>query len=112
MQKEASKFFGEWSKGLTKINDPQLQAAAQENLDKTQSRFSEITSAGSRSGEHYTKFLTDLKNQISYLDVDMSDDAVSKLKTNAKTTNADAMALFESIDDLTDATEDYIKSLK
>ena len=55
------------SKGLSKINDPQLQTAAQENLDRTQSRFGEITAAGSKAGDAYNKFLTDLKNQISYL---------------------------------------------
>jgi predicted RNase H-like nuclease (RuvC/YqgF family) len=110
--KEANKFFGEWSKGLAKITDPQLQAAAKDNLDKTRSRFGEITTSASKAGEHYNKFLTDLKNQISYLALDMSDDAMSKLKTNQQTTNADAKALFKSIDDMTDATTDYIKSLK
>ncbi len=112
MQKEANKFFTEWSKGLGKIEDPQLRAAAQENLDKTRSRYGEIATAGSRAGEHYNKFLTDLKSQISYLNLDMSDDAMSKLKTNQRTTNADAKALFKSIDDLTIATKDYIQSLK
>ncbi len=111
-QKEANRFFTEWSKGLGKIEDPQLRAAAQDNLDKTRSRYGEITTADSKFGEHYNKFLTDLKNQISYLNLDMSDDAVSKLKTNQKTTNANAKALFKSIDDLADATKDYIKSLK
>ena len=112
MQKDANKFFTEWSKGLGKIEDPQLRAAAQENLDKTRSRYGEITTAHSKFGEHYNKFLTDLKNQISYLNLDMSDDAMSRLKTNQQTTNADAKALFKSIDDLANATKDYIKSLK
>ena len=111
MQKDANKFFTEWSKGLGKIEDPQLRTAAQENLDKTRSRYGEITTAHSKFGEHYNKFLTDLKNQISYLNLDMSDDAMSRLKTNQQTTNADAKALFKSIDDLANATKDYIKSL-
>ena len=112
VQKEANKFFTEWSKGLSNINDPQLQTAAQENLDRTRARFNEITEAGSNAGDVYNKFLTDLKNQISYLALDMSDDAMSKLKTNQQTTNADAKALFQSIDELTDATQNYINSLK
>ena len=112
MQKEANKFFTEWSKGLVKIQDPPLRAAAQENLDQTRSRYGEITSAGNKAGEHYSKFLTDLKNQISYLSLDMSDDAMSKLKSAQQTTNADAKALFKSIDGLADATKSYIKSLK
>ena len=112
MRKEANKFFSEWSTGLAKITDPPLQAAAKENLDKTRSRFGEITTAANRAGEHYNKFLTDLKNQINYLGLDMSDDAMSKLKTSGQTTNADAKALFKSIDDLADATKSYIKSLK
>lgn len=93
VQKEANKFFTEWSKGLSKINDPQLQTAAQENLDRTQSRFGEITAAGSKAGDAYNKFLTDLKTQISYLALDMSDDAMAKLKAAQQTTNDDAKAL-------------------
>jgi predicted RNase H-like nuclease (RuvC/YqgF family) len=112
MQKDANKFFTEWSKGLVKIEDPQLRAAAQQNLDGTRARYGEIIAAGGKAGEHYDKFLSDLKGQFSYLELDMSDAAMSKLKTNAQTTNADAKALFKSIDDLTDATKDYIKSLK
>ncbi len=37
---------------------------------------------------------------------------MAKLKAAQQTTNADAKALFKSIDDLADATNSYIKSLK
>ena len=112
MQKEADKFFDEWSKGLTKIQDAELRGMSQSNMTESRDRYSEIIESGLRAGGLYDSFLTALKNQGSYFELDMSDGAMAKLTTNRSETKAKAKALNQSIEDLTKATKSYISSMK
>ena len=112
MQKEADKFFSEWSKGLTKIKDNDLRGLSHANMTESRDRYGQVIESGLKAGGLYDSFLTDLKNQCSYLELDMSDPAMAKLKPNQAETKAKAKALFQSVDELTKVTKGYISSMK
>ena len=112
MQKEADKFFSEWSKGLTKIKDNELRGLSHTNMTESRDRYGQVIESGLRAGSLYESFLTDLKNQVSYLDLDMSDPAMAKLKPSQDETKAKAKALFQSVDELTKVTKGYIATMK
>ena len=112
MQKEADKFFNEWSKGLTKIEDQQLRGLSMTNLNDSRAQYGEVIESGMKAGTLYESFLSDLKNQSSYFDLDMSDTAMGSLKPNRDETNAKAKALKGSINELTKVTKGYISSMK
>ncbi len=112
MQKEAAKFFAEWSKGLQKIDDLELRGLSQTTLDEAQARYGEVIGSGQRAAERYQGFLSSLENQIAYLELDMSDAAVNKLEPSEKKAAAEASELFKSIGELNRVTKDYIKSMK
>jgi hypothetical protein len=57
-------------------------------------------------------FLNDLNNQGSYFELDISDDAMAKLKTKRNETKAKANELFQSIRELKKAAKSYISSMK
>ena len=112
MQKEADKFFSEWSKGLTKIKDQELRGLSQETMIENRDRYGQVIESASRAGGLYESFLTDLKNQISYLELDMSDTAMEKLIPSRSETKTKAKSLFQSVDQLMKNTKGYIQSMK
>ena len=112
MQKEADKFFSEWSKGLTNIKDQELRGLSHDNMIESRDRYGLVIESGLRAGGLYESFVTDLKNQISYLELDMSDTAMEKLKPSQSETKIKAKSLFQSVDQLTKTTKGYISSMK
>lgn len=112
MQKEADKFFSEWSKGLSKIDNAELRSLSQSNMTESRNRYGEIIESGVKARSIYDSFLIDLRDQCSYFELDMSDDAIAKLKPNKDKTKSKAKALDQSIDELTKVTKSYISSMK
>ena len=112
MGKEADKFFSEWSKGLTSIEDTELRSLSQATMTETRDRYGKIIESGATANGLYESFLTDLKNQSSYLELDMSDGGMEKLKPSQAETKAKASGLSSSIKDLVTATKGYISSMK
>jgi peptidoglycan hydrolase CwlO-like protein len=112
MQKEADKFFNEWSKGLTKIKDTELRGYSHENMVENRDRYTAVIEAGLKSGGLYDGFATDLTNQCAYFELDMSDSAMAKLTTNREDTRQKAKQLFQSADELSRSTKQYIESMK
>lgn len=112
MQKEADKYFSEWSKGLTKIQDAQLRKYSHDNMTENRDRYGEIIESGLEAGSLYDSFVTDLKNQCRYFELDMSDTAMGKLTTNRDDTRQKARDLFSSADQLRGTTKGYIDSMK
>ena len=85
---------------------------SQSNLEQAQARYAEVLDSGQRAAEKYQDFVTGLRNQIRYFELDMSRDAVDKLEPAEKKTAAEASELFNSIEELTQVTRNYIKSMK
>jgi hypothetical protein len=112
MQKEADKYFSEWSKGLTQIKDQELRGFSHENMIENRDRYGQVIESALRAGGLYDSFLTDLKNQISYLELDMSDTAMEKLEPSRSETKIKAKSLFQSVDQLMKTTKGYIQSMK
>lgn len=112
MQKEADKFFNEWSKGLAKVEDAQLRAMSQSNMTESRDRYGQIIETGLKAGSLYNAFVTDVKNQMSYFQLDMSDAAMAKLAPNQAETKRKAQDMFRSVNELTGTTKSYIDSMK
>jgi gas vesicle protein len=112
MHKEAEKFFNEWVKGLAKVNDTQLRALSQANMNESRDAYYQIIDSGLKAATLYGGFVTDLKNQCSYLNLDMSDTAMSRLTANRAQVTAGVSALYQAVDELTGSTKRYIASMK
>jgi hypothetical protein len=112
MEKEASKFFSEWQKGLEDIKDAELRALSRERLTETQEGYGKIVSAGRASADQYDAFVTTLENQLKYLEVDSSDEAVSKLESSNQDLRGEAKELKSRIKGFTSEIRDYVKAFK
>lgn len=112
MHKEAEKFFNEWFKGLAKVNDSELRALSQANMTENRDRYYEIIDTGLKAANMYGTFAADLKNQVSYLELDMSDTAMSKLMPSQAKTATTATELYQAVDAMVKTTKGYVASMK
>ena len=79
MEKEAHKFFEEWTKSLEDIADAELQTRARERLNATRLTFSEILESGRQAGASFDVFMGGLRDQITYLGFDLNPGGIAVL---------------------------------
>lgn len=111
MEKEAHKFFEEWTKSLADIGSAEMRQRAQERLNATRLSFSEILAAGRRAGADFDVFMGGLRDQITYLGYDLNPAGIASLAEDAARVNEQAAALFVSIDEITGTMTQYADSL-
>jgi methyl-accepting chemotaxis protein len=112
MEKEASKFFREWDKGLDKIKDPELKALSRQSMTESQEQYGQIIRAGRTSADQYDAYVGMLGNQLKYLELDMSDGAIDKLKSTNQDLRAEAQQLEARIGGFKGEIQRYIAALK
>jgi len=112
MEKEADKFFTEWNKGLARIEDEELRALSQDRFNSSRSQYAQIIGTGRLAATHYEDFVDNLRNELSYLELDMSDEAIVQLGPKTQETAMQARELKNSVDSLTGKIEGYIAALQ
>jgi chromosome segregation ATPase len=112
MEKEASKFFREWDKGLDKIKDPELRALSRQSMTESQEQYGQIITAGRSSADQYDAYVAMLGNQLQYLELDMSDGAIEKLKSTNQDLRGEGKELRSRIDGFKSEIQRYVAALK
>ena len=112
MEKEASKFFREWDKGLDGIKDPELRALSRQSMTESQEQYGQIIKAGRTAADQYDGYVAMLASQLKYLELDMSDNAIEKLKSSNQDLRAEAKELEARIDGFKAEINRYIAALK
>ena len=112
MEKEASKFFREWDKGLQDIKDPELRALSRQNMTESQEEYGQIIKAGRSVADQYDAFLAMLGNQLKYLELDMSDNAIEKLKGTNQDLRGEGKELRSRVNGFKAEISGYIAALK
>jgi chromosome segregation ATPase len=112
MEKEASKFFREWDKGLDKIKDPELRALSRQSMTESQGQYGQIITAGRTSADQYDAYVAMLGNQLQYLELDMSDGAIDKLKSTNQDLRGEARELRSRIGGFKGEIQRYVAALK
>jgi hypothetical protein len=112
MEGEAHKFFAEWTKSLDGIENQDLRQRGQKRLNETRVGYGEILASGRRAGAEFQPFIAALHDQVVYLGYDLNPSAVASLEEDAKKLNTQATVLFDKIDEVMEATDNYIRSLR
>ena len=74
-----------------------FEGSATRTWSRIADRYTAVIEAGLQAGGLYDGFVTDLKNQCSYFEIDMSDAAMEKLTTNRDKTKHKSESLFKSV---------------
>jgi len=112
MEKEASKFFREWDKGLDGIKDPELRALSRQSMTESQEQYGQIIKAGRSVADQYDAYVAMLANQLKYLELDMSDNAIEKLKSTNQDLRGEAKELRSRVNGFKAEITRYIAALK
>jgi len=112
MEKEASKFFREWDKGLAGIKDPELRALSRQNMTESQEQYGQIVKAGRSVADQYDAYVAMLGNQLKYLELDMSDKAIDRLKSTNQDLRGGAKELESRVNGFKSEIKGYIAALK
>jgi len=112
MEKEASKFFREWDKGLDGIKDPELRALSRQSMTDSEEQYGQIIRAGRTTADQYDAYGAMLGNQLKYLELDMSDNAIEKLKSTNQDLRGEAKELESRVSGFKAEIKRYVKALK
>ena len=112
MEKEADKFFTGWNAALADIQDEELREMSRERYESSRNRYAQIIGTGNLAANQYEEFVAGMKNELAYLDLDLSDEAIVQLGPKTRETAERAASLRISIDDLTHKIEGYMAALR
>jgi uncharacterized protein YhaN len=112
MENEASKFFKEWNKGLDGIKDPELRALSRQSMTESQEEYGQIIKAGRSVADQYDAYGAMLANQLKYLELDLSDNAIDKLKSTNQDLRGEAKELRARVNGFKSEIKRYIAALK
>jgi chromosome segregation ATPase len=112
MEKEASKFFREWDKGLEGIKDAELKALSRQSMTESQQQYGQIITEGRSVADQYDAYVVMLGNQLKYLQLDLSDTAIEKLKSTNQDLRGEAKELRSRVGGFKSEIRRYIAALK
>jgi ElaB/YqjD/DUF883 family membrane-anchored ribosome-binding protein len=112
MEREASKYFKEWGKSIDGIKDNELRSLSRQRLTESQQGYGRTVAAGREAADQYDTFVSMLGNQLKYLEVDLSDPAVAKLKSSNQDLRGEAKELRSRIAKLKSEIDSHLKGLK
>jgi uncharacterized protein YhaN len=112
MESEAAKFFKEWAKGLDGIKDAELKALSGQNMAESQQAYEQVVAAGRSVADQYDTFVTTLGNQLKYLEVDLSDKAIEKLKSSNQDLRGEAKELQSRVGGLKAEIKRYVTAME
>ena len=108
----AEAYFASWSESLPGISSPDLRKRSEARMAETRRQFDGVLAAVSKAREEYEPFMTNLKDQWTYLGHDLNASGIQSLEPDRVKLNEKADELFEVIDSgMRDAGE-YIESLR
>jgi uncharacterized protein YhaN len=112
MESEAGKFFKEWDKGLDGIKDPELRSLSRQSMAESQEAYGKVVAAGRSVADQYDAFDATLGNQLKYLELDLSDNAIEKLKSSNQDLRGEAKELQSRVGGLKAEIQRYVAAMK
>jgi Protein of unknown function (DUF2959) len=112
MQETGNTYFAGRAATLKKIQDPALQAQAQQRLDASQKDFAGVLASLREARESFDPVRKELGDQVKYLESDLSPSGTASLKPQAEKTKANASVLFSKTDEVIRTANSYFNGLR
>ena len=112
MQETGKTYFDGRAATIKKIQDPALQAQAQQRLTASQKGFDGVLASLRQSRESFDPVRKELGDQVKYLESDLSPSGTASLKPQAEKTKAGASVVFTKADDAVRTANTYFNGLR
>ena len=112
MEEVANEYFESWEGSLAGFSSEDMKARSKERLADTQERYQNILRAARESGQAFSPFVTQLKDQILFLGHDLNPSAIAALAPDAEKLNAQATEVFSDVDKTIATASEYSESLE
>ena len=112
MNTAAEGYFAAWKASAAAISDPALRKRSEDRLADTRARFDKVAVAGRDARASYDTLMKDVKDQYTFLGLDLNPSAIASLKPDAAKFNTRATTVFTKVDGVTKMYEEYIASMK
>jgi hypothetical protein len=112
MQSTGTTYFAGRAAAIKKIQDPALQAQAQQRLDASQKDFAGVMASLTQTREALEPLRKDLADHVKYLESDLSPSGTASLKPQAAAANASAANVFAKGDDAIRTANAYFNGLR
>jgi hypothetical protein len=112
MQGMAQTYFAGRAASIKKIQDPSLQAQAQQRLDASQKDFEGVLTSLRDTRDSFDPVRKELSDQIKYLESDLSPSGTASLKPQEEKTKAKADVLFGKADEAIKTANAYFNGLR
>jgi hypothetical protein len=112
MQETGKTYFAGREASVKKIQDPSLQAQAQERLTASQKEFEGVLASLRSARESLDPVRKELGDQVKYLESDLSPSGTASLKPQAEKTKAGADTMFGKVDEAIRTANTYFTGLR
>ena len=112
MQETGKTYFDGRAATVKKIQDPALQAQAQERLTASQRGFDGVLTSLRQTRESLDPVRKELGDQVKYLESDLSPSGTASLKPQAEKTKAGASVVVAKLDDAVRTANAYFNGLR
>ena len=112
MKVEAEAYFAGWSESLQQIGSPDLRKRSEARMTETRDQLDGIFDSVREARDAYAPFMTNMKDQWTYLGHDLNANGIASLRPDAEKLNLQAKELFEKIDAGMKKADKYIESLR
>ena len=111
MEEAADTYFSSWEGSLAEFSSDDMRARSEKRMNDTRERYDGILKAARDSGDAFSPFVTDLKDQILFLGYDLNPSAIAELKDDAKKLNSQADEVFTQVDTTIETAQKYRASM-
>jgi hypothetical protein len=112
MQNAGDTYFGGREAGTKDIQDPQLQARAQQRLADSRKEFAEVMQGLRDANDALEPFRKQLADQVTYLGSDLTPTATASLKPEAEKLNQQGADVFARTDQAIARANKYFQGLR
>jgi len=89
MKSTSDEFFKGWEAEIGTYTDETMKAAGQQRLDAAKGRYAKLSEALTSARETYGQFLTNFKDQVTFMGRDLSPESLASLQAPAAKLNED-----------------------
>jgi chromosome segregation ATPase len=112
MEKQATKFFGEWEKNLKDIESEELRERSRQRKEDYHLRLERASVSGKDVKVELDSFLANLGDHLTYLEYDLNATSAKSLEADWDKLDQQASQLFDKMDEATRVIQECIRSLK